>query len=109
MKVSVAYADANKQLVVELDVPEGSSVKEAVERSGIRFKFPGMELGDKKFGIFGKIVEPDQVLNAGERVEIYRPALGKPPKKERGEAREGADSDAPVRSARAPRAAAPAH
>ncbi|MBF0215253.1 MAG: RnfH family protein, partial [Magnetococcales bacterium] len=36
-----------------------------------------------KIGIFSKLVPLDQKLNDGDRVEIYRPAMGKPPKKER--------------------------
>ena len=34
-------------------------------------------------GIFGKLTPLDQILSEGNRVEIYRPALGKPPKKSR--------------------------
>lgn len=83
MKVSVAYAEARNQVVVELDVDGNVTVEQAVGRSGILAKFPDVDLTRNKLGIYGKLVQLDQVLTDGDRVEIYRPALGKPPKKER--------------------------
>ncbi len=83
MKVSVAYAEAKKQIVVELDLETESTVEQAVGRSGILAKFPEIDLTRNKLGIFGKLAKPEQVLAEGDRVEIYRPALGKPPKKSR--------------------------
>ncbi|MBF0311619.1 MAG: RnfH family protein [Magnetococcales bacterium] len=81
MRVAVAYAEAKRQLLLEFDVSEGATAADAVKRSGILEKFPQIDLGVNKLGIFGKLVPVDQVLNAGDRVEIYRPAVGKPPKK----------------------------
>lgn len=83
MHIAVAYAEASRQLALELDVVEGATVAEAVTRSGILGKFPQIDLSVNKVGIFGKLVALDTLLSEGDRVEIYRPALGKPPKKDR--------------------------
>ncbi|MBF0630437.1 MAG: RnfH family protein [Magnetococcales bacterium] len=83
MKVAVAYAEAQKQWMLDVEVQEGATAAEVVERSGILKKVPQINLGSNKIGIFGKIVEPDHVVAVGDRLEIYRPAMGKPPKKER--------------------------
>ncbi|MBF0148081.1 MAG: RnfH family protein [Magnetococcales bacterium] len=83
MKVAVAYAEAQKQWMLDVEVQEGVTAAEVVERSGILKKVPQINLGSNKIGIFGKIVEPDHVVAVGDRLEIYRPAMGKPPKKER--------------------------
>ncbi|MBF0612629.1 MAG: RnfH family protein [Magnetococcales bacterium] len=84
MRVAVAYAEASRQMVQELDMADGSTAQDLIQRSGILAKFPQIDLGVNKVGIFGKLIALDTVLNDGDRVEIYRPAMGKPPKKERG-------------------------
>ncbi|MBF0182538.1 MAG: RnfH family protein [Magnetococcales bacterium] len=83
MKVAVAYAEAKRQVVLNLDVDAGTTAGDAIRKSGILSRVTGIDLNVNKLGIFSKLVTPEQVLNEGDRVEIYRPALGKPPKKER--------------------------
>ena len=78
IQVEVAYALPDEQSILPLQVPAGTSVIEAARRSGITDKFEGIDLDNAKFGIFGKVVAPTQVLNDGERVEIYRPLIADP-------------------------------
>lgn len=78
INVEVAYAIPDKQLIVELRVSEGTSVIEAARQSGIVDKFEGIDLDNAKFGIFGKVVAPGQLLKEGERVEVYRPLIADP-------------------------------
>lgn len=75
IKVEVAYATPEKQLIVEVDVPEETTMVEAVRQSGIEREFPDLELDGIAMGIFGrKVPKPDQeVLRPGDRVELYRP------------------------------------
>lgn len=77
IKVEVAYATPEKQLIIEVDVPEGTIMTEAVRQSGIEREFPDLELDGIPMGVFGrKVPKPDQeVLHAGDRVELYRPLL----------------------------------
>ena len=76
--VEVAYALPDKQAILALDVTPGTTVLEAAVQSGITDKFEGIDLDNAKFGIFGAVVSPKQVLQAGERVEIYRPLIADP-------------------------------
>jgi putative ubiquitin-RnfH superfamily antitoxin RatB of RatAB toxin-antitoxin module len=76
ISVEVAYALPNKQRIERVEVPEGSTAIEAVKVSGIDRHFEELDLaGDLALGIFGKTVPEKQVLQPGDRVEIYRPLL----------------------------------
>ncbi len=76
--VEVAYALPEQQAIIELQVEEGTTALEAARRSGIAERFEGIDLDNDKLGIFGKPVSPQQVLHAGDRVEIYRPLIADP-------------------------------
>jgi len=78
MNVGVAYADKFKQLWLKLDVPEGSTVREAIERSGLLAQFPEIDLETAPVGIFGKMTKLTARVSEGDRVEIYRPATADP-------------------------------
>jgi putative ubiquitin-RnfH superfamily antitoxin RatB of RatAB toxin-antitoxin module len=76
--VEVAYALPAEQVIVKLDVPAGASLMQAVEQSGLLERFPEIDRANLKAGIFGKLKKTDQVLQAGDRVEIYRPLIADP-------------------------------
>lgn len=78
--VEVVYALADKQKLLRLSVPEGTTVREAALRSGLDAHFPGLDLAAAPLGIFGKAVPrpEERVLEDGERVEIYRPLIADP-------------------------------
>ena len=78
LRVEVAHALPEKQVILELQVAEGASVLEAAQQSGVTGQFQDIDLDNAKFGIFGKVVSPKQVLREGERVEIYRPLIADP-------------------------------
>ncbi|HIM54060.1 MAG TPA: RnfH family protein [Gammaproteobacteria bacterium] len=78
MLVEVAYALENKQTLLELKVSEGTTLKQAVELSGIIDIYPQIDLTKDKTGIFGKIAKLDAVLREKDRVEIYRPLIADP-------------------------------
>ncbi len=75
MRVEVAYALPDRQWVIAVELPEGATVAEAIERSGIRGQVPDIEVRDHLVGVFYQPCALDRVLRAGERVEIYRPLL----------------------------------
>ncbi|MBN2885493.1 MAG: RnfH family protein [Chromatiaceae bacterium] len=78
MQVGVAYASRFKQTWLSLDVPEGSTIAEAIERSGLLAQYPEIDLRENRVGIFGRLAKLDAVLKPGERVEIYRPITADP-------------------------------
>lgn len=75
IKVEVAYATPEKQLIVEVEVEEGTTMVQAAEKSGIEKEFTGLNLAETPMGLFGrKVAKPaEEVLREGDRVEIYRP------------------------------------
>ena len=72
MQIGVAYSEAGQQLWLTIEVPEGSSVRDAIVKSGILQSFPTIDLETQKVGVFGRLVKLDMVLRPGDRVEIYR-------------------------------------
>jgi putative ubiquitin-RnfH superfamily antitoxin RatB of RatAB toxin-antitoxin module len=78
LTIEVAYALPRRQLILELQVGEGTTVEQAIRASGILEQFPGIDLKSSKIGIFGKPCKPTDTLANGDRVEIYRPLIADP-------------------------------
>lgn len=78
--IEVAYATSVKQRIISLQVDKGTTLIEAVKQSGIADEFSEIDLDNVKLGIFSKAsLNPQtQVVNAGERIEIYRPLIADP-------------------------------
>ena len=90
MKIEVIYALPDRQELVIIDLPEGSTVIQAVEASGLLQKYPDIEPGGRnKLGVFAKLVKTDSVLRERDRVEIYRPLIADPKEVRRQKAAEG--------------------
>ena len=73
MQIGVAYSEPSNQIWLTIEVPDDSTVRAAIERSGILRQFPAIDLETQKVGIFGRLVKLDAPLRPGDRVEIYRP------------------------------------
>lgn len=71
--VEVVFALAERQELVGVNIPAGSTVGDAIEASAIQKFFPDNDLSSHPVGIWGRLVERDQRLLHGDRVEIYRP------------------------------------
>jgi len=89
MTVEVAYAKPEEQLILELQVPVGATVRQALEQSTITEHFPEIDLATAKVGIFGKLAKMDAPLNPGDRVEIYRKLIADPKEARKQRAAEG--------------------
>jgi putative ubiquitin-RnfH superfamily antitoxin RatB of RatAB toxin-antitoxin module len=89
ISVEVCYARPEAQVVLALQVSRGTTLREAIEQSGILQRFPEIDLARNKVGIFGKLNKPDYVLRAGDRVEIYRPLIADPKEIRKQRAAEG--------------------
>ncbi|BEH15957.1 MULTISPECIES: RnfH family protein [Marinobacter] len=75
MQVEVAYARPDKQQIVAIEVPEGTTAIEAVKLSGITDIFPEIDANATDMGVFGKVIKDPagHELREGDRVELYRP------------------------------------
>ncbi len=78
LTVEVVYALPAVQRLKQITVPPGTTVQQAIERSGILQDFPEIDLTKNKVGVFGKLTRLDAPLKDGDRVEIYRPLLADP-------------------------------
>ncbi|MCH2218825.1 MAG: RnfH family protein [Dechloromonas sp.] len=78
MQIGVAYSEPGQQIWLNIEVPDESTVKDAIERSGILKQFPHIDLRAQKVGVFGRLVKLDAALKAGDRVEIYRGIIADP-------------------------------
>ncbi|MCX8017629.1 MAG: RnfH family protein [Rhodocyclaceae bacterium] len=87
--VEVAYAKPERQEVVPLTLPAGSTLKAALEASGLLAKYPEIDLARGKFGIYSKLAKLDAVLRDRDRVEIYRPLIADPKEVRKQRAAEG--------------------
>ncbi|MFT3850129.1 MAG: RnfH family protein [Propionivibrio sp.] len=78
ISVEVIYPRSQKQEIFSLEVPEGTTVWQAIEASGILSKYPEIDLSKNKLGIFAKLAKPDTPLRNQDRIEIYRPLIADP-------------------------------
>lgn len=76
----MVYAAVERQVLRTCAVQEGTNVRAALEASGIADEFPELDLANCPVGIFGKVVaDPGrQAVQAGDRLEIYRPLQADP-------------------------------
>lgn len=74
----MVYALPERQALLKIRVPRGTTAREAARLSGIRGQFPEIDLERATLGIFGKKLKNDAVLKDGDRVEILRPLKADP-------------------------------
>lgn len=86
--VEVVYAERDRQTLLAIAVPPGTTAGQAVELSGIRARHPGIAPAPA-LGVHGRVVGPGHRLEDGDRVEIYRPLPADPKDTRRRLASEG--------------------
>ena len=89
LNIEVCYALADKQELVRLRLPEGATLGQALEASGLLAKYPEIDLKKNKFGIYAKLSKVDAALRDHDRVEIYRPLIADPKEVRKQRAAEG--------------------
>ncbi len=58
---------------IQLNLPPGATVHDAVRLSGVLTRHPSIDLAQRRFGIWGKLIGLETRLRDQDRVEIYRP------------------------------------
>ena len=76
--VEVAYGLPTEQALLAVVVPEGSTVADAIQHSGILQRFPEIDLSVNAVGVWNRSCKLQHVLRAGDRIEIYRPLIADP-------------------------------
>lgn len=72
-KVEVVYATAHRQSLLSLELLEPQSIAEVIRRSDILHIFPELNPSNLSVGIWGKPKTLETLVQAGDRIEIYRP------------------------------------
>ena len=82
LEIEIVYGLADRQVLRNMTVAEGTTVREAALQSGLEVEFPELDLQQAPLGIFGKAVKDETVLRDGDRIEVYRPLLIDPKKRD---------------------------
>ena len=74
IQVCLVYsAQAREVLELTLRLKPGSTVRQALETSGLLVQRPDLDLSTMTLGVWGRKVALTHVLRDQDRVEIYRP------------------------------------
>ncbi|WP_312440247.1 RnfH family protein [Janthinobacterium sp.] len=78
IEVQVCHALPDTAFLRTVRLPAGSTVRQAVEQSGVLDEYPDIDLAVNLVGIYGKKKTLDTVLRQHDRVEVYRPLQADP-------------------------------
>lgn len=87
LSVEVAYVGPEGQWLVELRLPRGARVADAITASALQGQVPGLVVDDDHVGIHGQRATLAAPLADGDRVELYRPLQADPKEARRRRAR----------------------
>lgn len=75
--VEVAYATPERQLLLAVDVPTGSTAIEAIQASNVFMQAPELQVDALAVGVFSQPIKNPETyeIKAGDRLEIYRPLI----------------------------------
>ncbi|HEY5716158.1 MAG TPA: RnfH family protein [Psychromonas sp.] len=76
--IEVVYGRPDKQVLLSLSVPVGSTLEECINLSGITTYFPEIIPSEAVVGIFSHPEKLSAQVKAGDRIEIYRPLIADP-------------------------------
>ena len=79
INISIAYSNESQHVYyVEMQLTFGISVLQAAYYAKLDVLFPDLDLENADFGIFSYRVDKNNILQAGDRIEIYRPLIADP-------------------------------
>lgn len=78
LHVEIVYALPDTQTLLPLDVPQGTTIEQALDASGLLVTHPELASPEVPAGIWGKRRSRDTVLQEGDRIEFYRPLEADP-------------------------------
>jgi putative ubiquitin-RnfH superfamily antitoxin RatB of RatAB toxin-antitoxin module len=78
IRIQLCYAKAERQLLLDLSVPSGTTILQAIEASDLIRQMPEIDVSVLRVGIYGKLKTLDTVVRDGDRIEIYRPLIADP-------------------------------
>ncbi|TLU64836.1 RnfH family protein [Thalassotalea litorea] len=76
--IEVVYALPDKQILLSLHVEESSTIEQAIVASGMIQQYPQIDLQVNKVGVWNKAAKLTDLVEDGDRIEIYRPLIADP-------------------------------
>lgn len=73
LRATVVYCTAERQIVIDVALAPGSTLRDAVMASGLPAQVPGLDPAALDLGVFGRPREAGAQVREGDRIEIYRP------------------------------------
>lgn len=87
IRIEVVYATPERQDLVTVEVPVGTTIAGAIEVCRREALLPEAAFTNTDLGVFGRRESASRVLEPGDRVEIYRPLQVDPKEARRRRAR----------------------
>lgn len=78
IKVEVLFAYPDKVFLKKMELDQPLSVQNVILQSGVLQKFTEIDLRENKVGIFSRPVKLTDLVEDGDRIEIYRPLIADP-------------------------------
>ena len=78
IKIQIAYALPDSYFLHCYHVEPGTIIQNAILQSGILQQYSEIDLRINNVGIFSRLAKLTDVLEDGDRIEIYRPLLAGP-------------------------------
>ncbi|MFZ5538549.1 MAG: RnfH family protein [Pseudomonadota bacterium] len=73
LRATVIYCARERQWIVDVEVPAGSTLRDAVVASGLPAQAAELDPAALDLGVFNRLRQPDEPVRDGDRIEIYRP------------------------------------
>jgi uncharacterized protein len=90
VKIRVALALPSRQVVVDLELPAGSTVGDAIGAACRDPRWEGVDAASMRPGVWSRACTAGTVLREGDRVELYRPLAADPKEMRRARTRKPA-------------------
>ncbi|KGQ70617.1 RnfH family protein [Chelonobacter oris] len=78
INIQIAYALPDRYFLKHYQVDKGTIIQNAILQSGILQQYGEIDLRSNTVGIFSRLAKLTDVLEDGDRIEIYRPLLADP-------------------------------
>ena len=90
--VEVVYAYPERYFLKKLTLENPITIQNAIVQSGVLEKYTEIDLRQNKVGIFSRTTKLTDMVENGDRIEIYRPLIAEPKEIRRKKATEQAQS-----------------
>ncbi len=77
VRVTVAYAAPGVEVIIDVDLPAGAKLEDAIARSGVVERL-ALDVGQLEFAVFGQRANRHTPMVDSDRVEITRPLQADP-------------------------------